>query len=53
MNFGRIRLAIDRGREVSVSCGVVLDHLAVAMAAAGWHKDAGLKALRPEVQRAD
>ena len=33
----RIRSATDRsGREVFISCGAVLDHLAVAMAAAGW-----------------
>ena len=25
------------GREVIISCGAVLDHLRVAMAAAGWH----------------
>ena len=32
-----IRSAADRsGREVFISCGVVCDHLAVAMAAAGW-----------------
>ncbi len=34
----RIGRSTDRtGREVIVSCGAVLDHLRVAMAAAGWH----------------
>src|SRR5262249_16254662 len=27
----------DSGREAIMSCGVVLDHLRVAMLAAGWH----------------
>jgi hypothetical protein len=44
---GRLRLFVDRyrtvpgtdhsGREAIMSCGVVLDHLRVAMLAAGWH----------------
>jgi hypothetical protein len=44
---GRLRLFIDRfrtvpgtdqsGRDAIMSCGVVLDHLRVAMLAAGWH----------------
>ncbi|MGV0836092.1 Acg family FMN-binding oxidoreductase [Mycolicibacterium thermoresistibile] len=34
---GRILPAADRsGREAIISCGAVLDHLRVAMAAAGW-----------------
>jgi hypothetical protein len=33
----RVMLAADSsGREVTLSCGAVLDHLRVAMAAAGW-----------------
>jgi hypothetical protein len=44
---GRLRLFVDRyrtvpetdhsGRDAIMSCGVVLDHLRVAMLAAGWH----------------
>ncbi|OBI55610.1 NAD(P)H nitroreductase [Mycobacterium sp. E796] len=34
---GRMMHATDRtGRELTLSCGAVLDHLRVAMAAAGW-----------------
>jgi hypothetical protein len=43
----RLRLFVDRyrtvpgtdhsGREAFISCGAVLDHLRVAMLAAGWH----------------
>ncbi|MGB6516014.1 MAG: NAD(P)H nitroreductase, partial [Mycobacterium sp.] len=43
---GRLHLYVDRtrwvqstdrsGRETLISCGAVLDHLRVAMAAAGW-----------------
>jgi hypothetical protein len=34
----RVVHAIDSsGREMTLSCGAVLDHLRVAMAAAGWH----------------
>jgi nitroreductase len=46
---GVLRLFVDRdrtvpgtdrsGREAILSCGAALDHLAVAMLAAGWHAD--------------
>src|SRR5271156_2900299 len=29
----------DSGREAIISCGAVLDHLRVAMLAAGWHAE--------------
>src|ERR1700761_2191241 len=32
----RVRNADRSGREAIISCGVVLDHLRVAMAAGGW-----------------
>lgn len=36
----RMMPATDRtGRELTLSCGAVLDHLRVAMAAAGWESD--------------
>ena len=34
----RVMTAADpEGREIYLSCGAALDHLSVAMAAAGWH----------------
>src|SRR3954447_23368826 len=34
---GRLMSAADpQGREITLSCGAVLDHLRVAMSAAGW-----------------
>ena len=57
---GRLQLFVDRqqlvqvadrlGREMILSCGAVLDHLRVAMAAAGW--DAGVDRL-PDPRDAD
>ena len=35
---GRLMSAADpQGREITLSCGAALDHLTVAMSAAGWH----------------
>src|ERR1700758_5552974 len=37
VDHGRILYSTDKsGREALISCGAVLDHLRVAMAAAGW-----------------
>jgi nitroreductase len=39
-DLSRVMTAADpQGREIYLSCGAALDHLAVAMAAAGWDAD--------------